>query len=123
MVPQALEEGVPEGDRGGSWRVDTEVADAPHLPGLLRLGRQRRGEDAAAQNAKEFPPPHYSITWSARARIDGGIVKPRALAILRLMTSSNFVGCSTGRSAGFAPLRILSTRPAARRKRSGRLAP
>src|SRR5215470_20263270 len=25
------------------------------------------------------------------------------------MTSSNLVGCSTGRSAGFAPLRILST--------------
>jgi hypothetical protein len=24
-----------------------------------------------------------------------------------LMTSSNFVGCSTGRSAGLAPLRIL----------------
>jgi hypothetical protein len=28
---------------------------------------------------------------------------------LRLMTSSNLVGCSTGRSAGLAPLRILST--------------
>src|SRR5262249_29948633 len=25
------------------------------------------------------------------------------------MTSSNFVGCSTGRSAGLVPLRILST--------------
>ena len=31
------------------------------------------------------------------------------LAALMLMTSSNFVGCSTGRSPGFAPLRILST--------------
>jgi hypothetical protein len=36
-------------------------------------------------------------------------VRPSALAVLRLMTSSNFVGCSAGRSAGFAPLRILST--------------
>jgi hypothetical protein len=26
-----------------------------------------------------------------------------------LMINSNFVGCSTGRSAGLAPLRILST--------------
>ena len=52
---------------------------------------------------------HFSITWSARASTDGGIVRPRALAVLRLMTSSNFVGCSTGRSAGLAPLRILST--------------
>jgi hypothetical protein len=29
---------------------------------------------------------------------------------LRLMTSSNLVGCSMGRSAGRAPLRILSTK-------------
>jgi hypothetical protein len=28
------------------------------------------------------------------------------LAVLRLITVSNLVGCSTGRSAGFAPLRI-----------------
>ena len=51
----------------------------------------------------------YSITWSARCRSDGGIVRPRALAILRLITSSNVAGCSMGRSAGLAPLRILST--------------
>ena len=38
----------------------------------------------------------------------GGIVRPRALAVRRLMTSSNFVGCSTGRSAGLAPSRIRS---------------
>jgi hypothetical protein len=28
---------------------------------------------------------------------------------LRLITSSNLVGCSTGRSAGLAPRKILST--------------
>ena len=49
----------------------------------------------------------YSITWSARCRSDGGIVRPRALAVLRLMTSSNFVGCSTGRSAGLGALEDL----------------
>jgi hypothetical protein len=31
------------------------------------------------------------------------------LAVFRLMTSSNLMGRSTGKSAGFAPLRILST--------------
>src|SRR5438093_5417210 len=36
-----------------------------------------------------------------------GIVSPSALAVLRLTTTSNFVGCSTGRSAGLAPLRIF----------------
>src|SRR5215510_6342188 len=49
------------------------------------------------------------ITSFARASSDGGIVRPRALAVLRLMTSSNSVGRSTGRSAGLAPLRIKST--------------
>ena len=44
--------------------------------------------------------------------------RPSVLAVLRLMTSSNFVGCSTGRSAGWAPFRILSTYVAARRKLS-----
>src|SRR6267378_7839123 len=51
----------------------------------------------------------YSITWSARPRTDGGIVRPSAFAVLRLMTNSNLVGCSTGRSAGLAPFRIRST--------------
>ena len=52
----------------------------------------------------------YWITRSARSSSDCGIVSPSALAVLRLMTSSNFVGRSTGRSAGLAPLRILSAR-------------
>jgi hypothetical protein len=34
-------------------------------------------------------------------------VRPSALATLTLMTSSNLVGCSTGRSAGLAPLQDL----------------
>jgi hypothetical protein len=51
----------------------------------------------------------YSITSSACSSTDCGIVSPIALAVFMLTTSSNLVGCSTGRSAGFAPLRILST--------------
>jgi hypothetical protein len=54
------------------------------------------------------PRPHW-ISSSAWERSVGGIVRPRALAVLRLIASSNFVGCSTGKSAGLAPLRILST--------------
>jgi hypothetical protein len=50
----------------------------------------------------------HSITLSARARIEGGMVRPSALAVFRLMTSWYLEACSTGRSAGFAPLRILS---------------
>ena len=38
-----------------------------------------------------------------------GTVTPAAFAASRFMTSSNFVGCSTGNSSGLAPLSILST--------------
>src|SRR5262249_51427928 len=53
----------------------------------------------------------YSITSSASESRLSEILTPSALAVLRLITVSNLVGCSTGRSAGFAPLRIraLST--------------
>jgi hypothetical protein len=60
----------------------------------------------------------YSITSSARPSSVGGISRPSALAVLRLITSSKWVGCSTGRSAGRAPFRILSTYTAALRKSS-----
>jgi len=50
----------------------------------------------------------YSITSSARASSAGGTSSPNVLAVCRLMTSSNLVGSTTGRSAGFSPLR---TRP------------
>ena len=62
----------------------------------------------------------YSITSSARASSVGGTVRPRALAVIRLITRLNLVGCSTGRSPGFAPPRILWTYSAARRARTGR---
>jgi len=57
---------------------------------------------------EEAAAVHYSITRSARASSDGGIVRPRALAVLRLITNSKLVGCSTGRSAGLMPLRTRS---------------
>ena len=51
----------------------------------------------------------YSITSSARASTDGGIVRPCAFAVLRLITSSYLVGACTGISAGVSPFRIRST--------------
>ena len=51
----------------------------------------------------------HLISLVARASTSGGIVRPICFAVLRLMTNSNLVGCSTGRSAGLVPLRILST--------------
>src|SRR5438067_13292048 len=51
----------------------------------------------------------HSMTLSARTRMVCGTVNPSFLALLRLSTSSNFVGCSMGNSAGFAPFKTRST--------------
>jgi len=88
----------------------------------LRLGGERRGEEGH-EGGQEGTPLHYSITWSARCSSDWEIVRPSAFAVLRLITSSNLVGCSIGRSPGLAPFRILSTKVAVRRNLSRTLAP
>jgi hypothetical protein len=59
-------------------------------------------------NALQQTAP-YSITSSARAISVGGMVKPIKEAVFRLMIDSNSVASCTGKSAGLAPFRILST--------------
>ena len=48
----------------------------------------------------------HSITSSASASSLSGISRPSDLAVLRLITNSNLSDRTTGRSAGFSPLRI-----------------
>ena len=48
----------------------------------------------------------YSITSSARASSMGGMVRPSARAVRRLITKSNLVDCATGRSIGLLPFRM-----------------
>src|SRR5262249_18322287 len=74
---------------------------------LLRARRERPRRRAAEQCDER--PPFHSITSSARASSVAGTIRPSALAVVKLMTRSNLVGCSTGMSAGFTPRRILST--------------
>jgi hypothetical protein len=62
---------------------------------------------------------YYRVISSARNGNDWGIVMPSALAVLRMITSSNFEGCSTARSTGLAPFSTLSTNWAERRSRIG----
>ena len=61
------------------------------IPDLSRCSKLRRA---------------YSMTSSAVASSVGGTVRPSALAVLRLIASSNFVGCTTGKSAGFSPFKM-----------------
>src|SRR5262249_3813965 len=78
------------------------------VPALWRLTRTatRSSGCRAAEKRDERAPPH-SITSSAIASSPGGTSMPSIRAVWTLMTNSNLVDCSVGRSAGFAPLRIL----------------
>ena len=73
--------------------------------GLLRARRERPRGRCAAEQRDELAAPH-SITSSAMLSSDGGTVRPIMRAVSALITSSNFVDCRTGKSAGFAPLRM-----------------
>src|SRR5262249_31220561 len=75
---------------------------------LLRACRQRPNCCRATEKRDEIATLH-SITSSARASKVGGTSMPSAFAVLRFNTSSNFVACSTGRSAGLIPCRVLCT--------------
>src|SRR3954470_714845 len=66
------------------------------------------GPDFHRQDRASFAWRTHSITSWARASSVGGISSPSALAAFRLMINSNLVDCSTGKSAGFAPLRIFA---------------
>src|SRR5262249_12843413 len=101
--------------------IGHQHADPPHTFRLLRT-RHQGPHGCAADQHDELAPVH-SIPSSARSRNDSGIVRPNALAVVRLITSSNLVGCSTGMSPGFVPRRILSTNSAARRNWAGKFAP
>src|SRR5262249_16092429 len=83
----------------------TQDSDGRHLRSLLRARRQRPRGSRAAEQRNELAPLH-SITSSARASSLSGTSRLSALAVLRLSTSSNLVDCTTGRSAGFSPLRM-----------------
>jgi hypothetical protein len=75
---------------------------------LLRTGGEWPARRRTAEKGDELAPLH-SINSSARASSVGGTSRPSAFAVLRLITSSYFVGACTGRSAGFSPLRMRST--------------
>ena len=105
------------------------VPNFPRLRALALFGR-RTAERAGSSSLPASENLHntgndkaYSITSSARPSSIGGTSRPIAFAALRLITSSNLVGCSTANSPGLAPLRILSTYTASRSNDALRLGP
>jgi hypothetical protein len=112
---------VPRGDITTNYILNaSDVQRSVRLPS--KTLRECRHPCTAAQCQFQTHAPQqaassigYSITSSATASTPDGMVRPSALAVLRLMTSSYFVGVCTGKSAGFSPLRMRSTYPAASR--------
>jgi len=110
--------GVARAGGGERTFVDRVVGPTAVVP-RIRFPDLRRRSDAcmAAVGLETFTsdrciarnsiaPAHPWITSSARTSIDCGTAMPSAFAVLRLITISNRVGCSTGNSPGAAPLRI-----------------
>ena len=69
---------------------------------------EEEGDHGSAEQRDELAEGTHSITSSARASSVGGTVRPSALAVLRLIASSNLTGLCTGKSPGFSPLRMRS---------------
>ena len=88
------------------------LSKAKALAKALELGNRRHviPNGAAAKsksglmqrNKKE----RYSTTSSAICWRCTGTSRPNALAVFILITSSNFVGCRTGKTEGLSPLRM-----------------
>ena len=106
-------------------RLGVSLGHRRRMLRAIPILRRREVPKAAVSRCSKLvcAKQHYSITSSARTRNDSGIVSPSAFAVLRLITSSNLVGCSTGKSAGLAPLAMRSTYSAARRIVPSRLTP
>jgi hypothetical protein len=96
----------------GGWlpkTVSNAMAVLSALPFLTVASDRNSDLRARRLSATNGSRRFYSITSSAVARSVVGNVNPSTLAVVRLTTSSNLVGCSTGMSPGFAPRKILST--------------
>src|SRR5262250_616939 len=85
--------------------IKRKEAEPRDILGLLRP-RRKRPRRRAAKEREEVAASDHSITSSARASTVSGTSRPIALAVLRLIMSSNLVGCSIGSSEGLAPFRI-----------------
>ena len=105
QIAQALEER--KSRRLQRTWIERKEAETWDFLGLLRTHSHRPRSRCAPEERDEVAAVH-SMTSSARASSIGGISMPSALAVFRLISNSYFEACSTGRSAGLAPFRILS---------------
>jgi hypothetical protein len=107
------------GPDAAGWRLWTDA----FVRRLRELGWIEGRNIAIERPSAPQQSSPYSMTLSAIASTLGGMARPSALAVVRLIASSNLVGCSIGISPGFVPRKILSTISAARWNRAGKSGP
>jgi hypothetical protein len=80
--------------RGSGCRAQAEL---PADTLLTRFAQSASGAKNGLMHRSKWHP--YSITWSARTSTEAGTSWPSALAVLRLIVSSYFVGFGAGPDA------------------------
>jgi hypothetical protein len=83
-----------------------EVAERQGIAVDRRFDADPKAVLGVAWMAEVGASPSPVASASAVANSVSGTVRPSALAVLRLMISSSLLACTTGRSAGFSPLRM-----------------
>jgi hypothetical protein len=71
--------------------------ETPNAAALLRLMQLACVKSAVTGLMHRSKQHLYSVASSARTSNEGGTVRPSALAVFMLITSSNFVGCHRAR--------------------------
>src|SRR5262249_52867123 len=79
--------------------------DASPAAALLRTRRERPRRGGAPEQREDLAPFHSTHSTAATSSLSG-TVRPSIRAVGWLITNSNLLDCTTGRSAGFAPLRM-----------------
>src|SRR5262249_38662545 len=98
-----------EGSAGRDRHDDTHRPVGIDLRNCNSRDHWQRGRARGQMQKLPSVGKFHSITPSAMAESPGGISRPSALAALRLITNSNLVDCSTGRSLALAPFKIRPT--------------
>ena len=103
-LTQGSEQGMVADQTGRPEVVRPEAGECPLYPQKRTLVER---VEMSALCQKQTLHYLYSITSSAMESKSRGTSMPSARAVWRLIMNSNLVDCSTGRSAGLAPLRML----------------
>src|SRR5262249_23545677 len=92
---------------GAPVQIGVSVAPSHQGANPSLRARRERPRSCPAEQRDERAAPHSITSSTSESRLSE-ILTPSAFAVFMLITSSNLTTCCTGKSAGFAPLRIFA---------------